>query len=54
MKYDLKGHYRSQKVILRFKNYLFLRYIFSLTPNLLKTYQEYQQYKDANFSVFLV
>ena len=40
MKYDLNDHYRSQKVILKFQNHLFLRYIFCLVPNLLKPFQE--------------
>ena len=34
----------SQKVIFKFQNNLFLRYIFCLTPNLLKTFQECQHY----------
>ena len=51
MKNNLKGHYRSQKVIWKFQNRLFLRYIFCLTPNLLKTFQECQYYED---SIFLI
>ena len=31
-----KSLQRSQKVILKFQSHLFLRYIFCLTPNLLK------------------
>ena len=36
MKYDLKGHLSSQKVIIKFQNHLFQRIIFCLTPNLFK------------------
>ena len=49
MKYDLKGHKRSQKVILKFQNHLFLLNIFCLTPNLFKTLQEGQHYEDTIF-----
>ena len=41
----IKGH----KVILKFQNDLCLRYIICLTTDLLKTFQEYQQYEDTNF-----
>ena len=30
----------------------FLKYIFCLTPNLVKTFQECQHYEDANFSLY--
>ena len=39
MKYDLRGHQRSQKVILIFKIILFY-------DNLFKTFQECQHYED--------
>ena len=35
-KYDLKGHLRSHKDLLKFQNHLFLRYIICLPPILLK------------------
>ena len=44
IKYDLRGHKRSYKVILKFKNHPFLRYIFCLTPIFLKTILECQHY----------
>ena len=34
IKYDLKGHWRSQKEIFVFKNQLFLKYLFRLTFDL--------------------
>ena len=50
IKYDLRGHLRSHKVILNFLNHFFCD-IFSLTPNLFKSLQECQ-YNDAeNFSL---
>ena len=49
MNYDLKGHKRSQKVILKFLKKI-LRYIICLPPNVLKTFQECQHYEDTNVS----
>ena len=49
LKYDFKGHKRSQKVIKNFQ-IIFQEYIFCLTADLLKTFQEYQHYEDTNFS----
>ena len=44
LKYDLKGHYRSHKVILKFQNDLFRRYLKT------KICQECQHCADTNFS----
>ena len=49
IKYDLRGHWRSQKVTLKIKNYLFLRYISWLTPNLWKPLKGCQHYEDTYF-----
>ena len=45
MKYELKGH---KKDILKFQNHLFLQNIFTLTPNLLKSYQECKHYGNTS------
>ena len=34
MKYDLKGHYRTHKLILKFQNNPFLQFVICLKPNL--------------------
>ena len=39
MKYDLKGHLRSYKMIFLLKNVLFLKFIFCLKSNFIKTYE---------------
>ena len=39
MRYDIKGYKRSHKVILKFQNHLFLRYIIRITPDLLKIFK---------------
>ena len=46
LKYDLKGKYKLHKVILKFQNHLFLRYVICLKRNLFKTFQECQHYED--------
>ena len=44
----IKGHIRS---ILKFQNHIILWYIFCLTPDLLKTFQDCQHYEDVNFFI---
>ena len=46
-----KNNQRSHKVILKFHNHLFLRYIFCLTLTPLETFQECQHYEDAFFFI---
>ena len=47
----MKTHFfykmKVKKVILKFQNHLYLRYIFCLTLYLLKSFQEYQHYEDT-------
>ena len=43
---------KGQKVILKFQNHRFLQFVFCLTPNPLKTFQECQHYEETNFSLF--
>ena len=40
MKYDLRGHNRSQKVILKFQNHLFLQYFFCINT---KSFQSFSR-----------
>ena len=47
--YDLKGHWRSQKVTFMFKNQLFVRYLFCVKSDLIKNLNEWEHYKDAIF-----
>ena len=44
IKYDLKRHSKSHKVISIFQNHIFCAIYFFLT------FQEWQHYEDANFS----
>jgi hypothetical protein len=48
MKYDLKGHRRSHKIILEFQNHIFRQYVIFFKS--FKTFQECQHYEDTNFS----
>ena len=47
MKYDLKGVQGHRRFLL--KNPVFIRYIFCLKYNLIKTLYECKHHKDANF-----
>ena len=49
--YDLRGHEKSHKVILKFENHLFLRNIVGLMAYLFKTFQLFKNYEEVNFSV---
>ena len=49
IKYDLKGHWRSQKVFFVFKNQLFLKYLFCLTFNLNQIMYKWLHNKDPFF-----
>ena len=47
MKYDLKGIKGHKRSFKNFKIIFFSVIYFCLMPNLFKTFQEFQQYKDA-------
>ena len=49
IQYDLKGHWRSQKVFFVSKNLLFLKYLFCLTFNLYQILYEWLHNKDTFF-----
>ena len=49
IKYDFKGNSRSHKMTFYLKNYL-LFVIFSFEIHRIKTFDEYQYYKDTKFS----
>ena len=49
IKYDLKGHWRSQKVFFVFKNQLFLKYLFCWTLNLNQILYKWLHNKDTFF-----
>ena len=49
IKYDFKGHWRSQKVFFVFKNLLFPKYLFCLTFNLNQIMYKWLHNKDTFF-----